>query len=143
MNDKIFIDTNILVYAHDRSSGKKYEISKTIVEKLWVGRNGVLSTQVLQEFFYIVTKKIISPLSISKAKEIVEKLLYWQIVVNDGQIILQTIDLCRKYKYSFWDSLIIQSAISAKANLLLTEDLQSGQIIEGVKILNPFEQSIA
>jgi len=143
MNDKIFIDTNILVYAHDRSSGKKYEISKTIVEKLWVGRNGVLSTQVLQEFFYIVTKKIISPLSISKAKEIVEKLLYWQIVVNDGQIILQAIDLCKKYKYSFWDSLIIQSAISAKANLLLTEDLQSGQIIEGVKILNPFEQSIA
>jgi len=57
MNDKIFIDTNILVYAHDRSSGKKYEISKTIVEKLWVGRNGVLSTQVLQEFFLYCYQK--------------------------------------------------------------------------------------
>lgn len=142
MSGRTFVDTNIVVYAHDRSSKEKHEISKAILERLWKERNGVLSTQVLQEFFYTVTRKVTSPLSISKAREIIEKLLYWQVVVNDGQIILQAIDLHKKYKYSFWDSLIIQSAISVKANLLLTEDLQNNQIIESVKILNPFEQDI-
>jgi len=142
MSGRIFVDTNIIVYAHDRSSEEKHEISKAILERLWKERNGVLSTQVLQEFFYIVTQKITPPLSIPKAKEIIKELLYWQVIVNDGQTILQAIDLHKKYKYSFWDSLIIQSAIWAKAKMLLTEDLQSGQIIEGVKIVNPFEQNI-
>ncbi len=139
MSAKTFLDTNIVVYAHDRSSGKKHKIAKEIVKKLWQKRMGVLSTQVLQEFFYIITMKIEDPLELSKAKVAIEKLLQWQVVVNDGQHILQAIEIHNKYRYSFWDSLIIQAAISGHAEILLTEDLQSGQVIDSVKIINPFE----
>lgn len=139
MNVKTFVDTNIVVYAHDRSSGKKHKISKEILRKLWQKRIGILSTQVLQEFFYIATKKISDPINLSKARESIKHLLAWKLVVNDGPSILQAIDLYKKYKYSFWDSLIIQAAITGKAEILLSEDLRSGQIIESVKIINPFE----
>lgn len=139
MNVKTFVDTNIVVYAHDRSSRRKHKISKDILKELWQKRIGILSTQVLQEFFYISTKKISDPLSLSKAKESIKHFLAWQIVVNDSFNILQAIELYKKYKYSFWDSLIIQAAISGKAEMLLSEDLQSGQIIDSVKIINPFE----
>jgi len=139
MNGKTFLDTNIVVYAHDRTSGEKYKIAKEIFEKLWKERRGILSTQVLQEFFYIATIKIRDPLSLLKAKEVVEKLLHWQVVVNDGRNILQAIEIHKKYKYSFWDSLIVQAAISGEAEVLLTEDLQNGQVIDSVKIVNPFE----
>lgn len=139
MNVKTFVDTNIVVYGHDRSSGEKYKISRDILRELWKKRNGILSTQVLQEFFYIATKKISDPLSLSKAEESIKHLLAWKIVVNDGLNILQAIEIYKKYKYSFWDSLIIQSAISGKAEILLSEDLRSGHIIDSVKIINPFE----
>lgn len=139
MNVKTFVDTNIVVYAHDRSSGKKHKISKEILRELWQKRIGILSTQVLQEFFYIVTKKISDPINLSKARESIRHLLYWQIVVNDGPSILQAIDIYKKFEYSFWDSLIIQAAISGKAEILLSEDLQSGQVIDSLKIINPFE----
>jgi len=139
MNGKTFLDTNIVVYAHDRTSGEKYKIAKEIFEKLWKERRGILSTQVLQEFFYIATIKIRDPLSLLKAREVVEKLLHWQVVVNDGRNILQAIEIHKKYKYSFWDSLIIQAAISGEAEVLLTENLQNGQVIDSVKIVNPFE----
>ena len=139
MNVKTFVDTNIVVYAHDRSSGGKYKISRDILRELWKKRNGILSTQVLQEFFHISTKKISDRISLSKVEESIKHLLAWKIVVNDGSNILQAIDIYKKYKYSFWDSLIIQAAISGKAEILLSENLQSGQIIESVKIINPFE----
>jgi len=139
MNVKTFVDTNIVVYAHDRSAGRKHKISKEILRELWQKRIGILSTQVLQEFFYITTKKISDPISLSKARESIKHLLAWKLVVNDGPDILQAIDLYKEYKYSFWDSLIIQAAISGKAEILLSEDLQSGQVIDSLKIINPFE----
>jgi predicted nucleic acid-binding protein len=138
MPGKTFLDTNILVYAHDQGSGEKQKIAKEIVKKLWVERTGVLSTQVLQEFFYIVTKKLKDPLNWAKAKEVVERLLNWQVMVNDGGSILGAIEIQKKYKYSFWDSLILQAAISAKTEILLSEDLQEGQQINSLKIINPF-----
>jgi predicted nucleic acid-binding protein len=140
MRDKVFLDTNIIVYAHDRSSGEKHAVAKEILDSLWESRQGVISVQVLQEFFVCVAKKITTPLPIKKAKTILEYLSTWEVVVNDKYITLKAIDLQEKYRFSFWDSLIVQAAIQSQARILFSEDLPDGQIIMGSKILNPFNR---
>lgn len=141
--DKVFLDTNIIIYAYDLSAGRKHEVAKTILMDLWDSRNGLLSTQVVQEFFVSATKKISKPLNIKLAKEIVSDLLKWDIIVNDGKSILEAIGIHSRYNYSFWDSMIIQAAISGGVKILLSEDLNDGQAISGVKIRNPFATSSA
>ena len=138
IEDKIFLDTNVLVYAHDISAGAKHKIAKKIVIDLWDSGSGLLSPQVLQEFFVSVTKKIPKPIETKLAKEIVSALLKWEVIVNDGEDILSSIEIHSRYHYSFWDSLIIEAAIRGGATLLLSEDFSDGQVIEGVKIKNPF-----
>jgi len=135
---RVFVDTNVLVYAHDLSAGPKHHRAKEIVLELWNERSGVLSTQVLQEFYVVVTKKIPRPLDPRRAREIVESLLYWDVVVNDGEAVLEAIDLSDRYKLSFWDALVVQAAVRAGAEVVLSEDLNPGQIIEGVRVENPF-----
>lgn len=137
-DNKVFLDTNILVYAYDVSAKEKHESARDIVLELWDSGLGVLSTQVLQEFFVLATKKIPEPLDSKHAKEIVNDLLAWDVVVNDGQSILDAIDIHSRHKYSFWDSMIVGVAIKGGADILLSEDLSSGQVINGVKIKNPF-----
>jgi len=136
--NKLFLDTNIIIYAYDLSAGKKYEIAKNIIIDLWNSGLGCLSTQVLQEFFVIVTGKIKNPLDFDSAKLFVKDFLKWNVIINDGQCIIEGIELHKKYKYSFWDSMIIQAAIKSRAKILLSEDLQSGHVVEGVEIINPF-----
>ncbi len=136
--NKIFVDTNILVYAYDISSGSKHEIARNIVTDLWNSRAGALSIQVLQEFFVIVTKKIPIPLDIKTAGDIIQDFLLWEIIDNDGELMMAAIDIQAKHRYSFWDSLIIAAALKIGASVLLTEDLKSGQIIEDIIIKNPF-----
>ena len=136
--DNVFLDTNILVYAYDVSSGRKHDIAKNIVADLWNLRTGVLSIQVLQEFFINVTKKIPKPLDIKTARDIIRDFLLWEVADNDGELMLAAIDVQMKYHFSFWDSLIIAAAIKSGASMLLTEDLNNGQIIDGVLIKNPF-----
>jgi len=136
--DRTFVDTNILVYAHDSSAGRKHERANRIILDLWETRLGILSIQVLQEFFVITTGKISRPLSPDEAEEIIVHLLKWEIIVNDGRAILSAIGLQRRYKYPFWDSLIIQAAITGQASVLLSENFQSGQRIERVRVVNPF-----
>ncbi|MCL5292713.1 MAG: PIN domain-containing protein [Actinobacteria bacterium] len=135
---KTFLDTNIIIYAYDSSAGEKHETAKDILVDLWNSDQGLLSTQVLQEFFVSVTKKIKRPLDIKIAKEIVDDLLKWDVVVNDGKAILGAIDIQLRYRYSFWDSMIIQAAQTGGALLLLSEDLSDNQTIDGVEIKNPF-----
>ena len=135
---KTFLDTNIVICAYDGSAGKKHEMAQMIVMNLWNSGQGVLSTQVLQEFYVSVTKKIPKPLNIKLAKDIVRDFLKWDVIVNDGEAILGAIDIQTKYNYSFWDSMIIHAAISSGAALLLSEDLSHGQSIGGVTIKNPF-----
>lgn len=136
--DKVFLDTNILVYAYDISSGSKYDIARNIVADLWNLRTCALSIQVLQEFFTTVTKKIPKPLDIKTTRDIVRDFLLWEVVDNDGELMLAAMDIQMKYQYAFWDSLIIAAAIKSGASTLLTEDLNNGQIIEGIMIKNPF-----
>ena len=138
---KTFLDTNIVIYAYDGSAGKKHEMAQMIVMNLWNSGQGILSTQVLQEFYVSVTKKIPKPLNVKFAKDIVSDFLKWEIIVNDGEAILGAIDIQLKYNYSFWDSMIIHAAISSGAELLLSEDLSHGQSIGGVTIKNPFRSN--
>ena len=140
--DKCFLDTNILVYAFDISAGQKHEVAKRIVIDLWDTKDGILSTQVLQEFFVSVTKKIPKPMDAGLAREIVSDFLKWHIVVNDENSLLEAIDIHIRYNYSFWDSLLIQAAIRSGAVLLLTEDLTDSQEIKGISIKNPFKHLV-
>ena len=136
--DKTFIDTNIIIYAYDATAGKKHETARTIITDLWDSGLGVISTQVLQEFFVIVVQKIPKPLDQQQAKEIVRDFLKWHLVVNTGDSIIDAIDICIRFGYSFWDSMTLEAAIKGGATVLISEDLQDGQEISGVTIKNPF-----
>jgi len=138
MKDKTFLDTNIIVYAHDRSSGDKHAVAREIMDYLWEHRKGVISVQVLQEFYVCVTTKILNPLSLKNAKLVLEYLSTWDVVANDKYLTLKAIDIQERYRFSFWDSLIIQAAIQGQTRLLFSEDLPDGQAVMDMKILNPF-----
>lgn len=135
---KIFVDTNILIYAYDSTAEQKHKKANRIVSDLWDSGLGVLSTQVLQEFFVNVTAKTPKPLDVRTARGIVNDLLTWDMMVVDGPSILKGVDIHMKYKYAFWDALIIEAAVRGGSQVLLSEDLSDGQIIEGVTIRNPF-----
>ena len=138
MTDKVFVDTNILVYAHDLDAGNKHDQAAEIVSQLWEFRNGVLSTQVLQEFYVTLTRKVSSTLSKLEARKLVQKYSHWHLVLNDLSIILQASEIEESNNISFWDALIVSAAYSQNVPTILTEDLNHGQIIEGIFIRNPF-----
>lgn len=141
MSGKIFVDTNIMVYAYDLDAGSKRDVSSKIIKDLWLNQNGVISTQVLQEFYVNVTQKISDPLSGADVRTIITDYLQWQIQLNGPETIFSASEIQERYKLSFWDALIIASAIQAGAVKILTEDLNHGQIIEGVLIENPLLSS--
>jgi predicted nucleic acid-binding protein len=136
--DKIFVDTNILIYAYDVSAGAKHATAVQILTELWDSGRGVLSTQVLQEFFVSITRKIPKPIKDHLATNIVSDLLRWELIVNDGDSILEASRLVSRYRFSFWDCLIIQAALKSGCDILLSEDLSDGQVIESTRIHNPF-----
>ena len=137
-DDKTFIDTNIIIYAYDVTAGEKQKTAGNILADFWNSGLGVISTQVLQEFFVNVVQKTPKPIDKQQAKEIVRDLLKWHVVVNSGDSIIDAINICIKYGYSFWDSMIIEAAIKGSASVLISEDLQDRQVIDGVTIKNPF-----
>ncbi len=138
MKDKIFVDTNILVYANDGSDKPKQECCKQIILDGIQNENMVLSTQVLSEFFVTVTKKIKEPLPVEIAKREIILLKAAEIVDVDYHSILKAIQVSVKNKLSYWDSLIIASAVKAGCGEIITEDMNHGQMIEGLVIRNPF-----
>jgi len=138
MSGKIFVDTNILIYAHDLDSGQKNKISADIIRDLWENRIGIISTQVLQEFYVNVTRKIENPLTKSQARGIIESYLAWPVELNDAGTVLSASEIEERYMLSFWDAMIVASARNAKTEKILTEDLNHGQVIEGILIENPF-----
>lgn len=137
MSDKYFVDTNILMYAHDASAGAKHERAKALVEELWRDRTGVVSTQVLQELAVNLRKKARKPLDAKATREVVTDYLTWQVVVNSGESILEALDLEQTYRISFWDALVIHAAQSAGATILYSEDLSDGQLYRGMRVVNP------
>jgi len=139
--DRIFVDTNILVYGHDVDAGQKHQIAQDLLFDLWNDRTGVLSIQVLQEFYVTVTRKLIHSLTAKEARNIIRNYLNWQIVMNDSSSVLNASRIEENSKVSFWDALIVAAASKANVSKILTEDLKSGQVIEGILIENPFQYS--
>ena len=137
MSARYFVDTNILMYAHDASAGGKHERAKAIVEELWRDRTGALSTQVLQELAVNLRQKTGRPVDLKGTREIVADYLVWQLVVNGAESILEAIDLQGRYQLSFWDALIIQAAQTSGAGVLYSEDLSAGQEFGSVRVVNP------
>ena len=136
--DRIFVDTNVLIYAHDVDAGQKHQIAQGLLAELWNKRTGVLSVQVLQEFYVTVTRKLIRPLSAKDTRNIIRNYLTWHIEINDSLSVLNASRIEENYKVSFWDALIVAAASKAKVSKIQTEDLKSGQVIEGILIENPF-----
>jgi predicted nucleic acid-binding protein len=137
MSDRYFVDTNILMYAHDASAGSKHERAKALVEELWRDRTGVVSTQVLQELSVNLRKKVRRPLDGKATRDIVADYLTWQVIVNSGESILEAIDLESRYQISFWDALVVQAAQASGAETLYSEDLSDGQTYGSVRAINP------
>jgi predicted nucleic acid-binding protein len=137
MSDKIFVDTNILVYAHDLSAGDRHAKVSSVIEGLWEAETGVLSTQVLQEFYVTVTRKIKNPLKPAEAREIIRNYLAWPMQINDLETTIRASEIEEKNNLSFWDALIVAAALRLQAKKIITEDLNHGQIIEGILIENP------
>ena len=137
MSGKTFIDTNVLIYAHDVDAQGKHLTAKETLAELWANRAGVLSTQVLHEFYVNVTRKIPKPLSKQHARVIVENYSIWCVETTPAEI-STAFRLEDEARISFWDALICAAALKAGAERILSEDLNAGQKISGVRIENPF-----
>lgn len=136
MNDLSFIDTNVLVYTDDADAPDKQERALALIAGLRAGGRGVLSTQVLQEYFVAATRKLQVPVETAKRKT--ELFGHFDVVQITPADILSAIDLHRLHALSFWDALIVHAARSAKCRVLYTEDLAHDAVIDGVRIKNPF-----
>ncbi|MBX7116221.1 MAG: PIN domain-containing protein [Myxococcaceae bacterium] len=132
----MFVDTNVLVYAEDEDAGVKRERARKRLTDLIRRGDAVLSTQVLQEFFAIAVRKL--GLQSEEARARIELLARLEVVVIRPPLIMAAIDLHRLRKLSFWDALIVKTAAEAGCTRLLSEDLSHGQVLEGVRIENPF-----
>ncbi len=143
MNDKCFVDTKILVYAHDRSAGEKHDRARMLVEQLWSSGLGVLSTQVLQELCINLRRKISRPLPLFEVRQLVVDYSSWEIVTNTAESVVAALEIETRYKLSFWDALIVQAAESAGASVLYSEGFSPGQRYRTVQVVNPLVGSRA
>lgn len=139
-NEKQFVDTNILIYAHDLSAGRKHQKAKRLVADLWDSARGCLSIQVLQEFYVTITKKVSRPVSDDAAMGIISDLSKWTMHAPDAEDVIEAIRLHRLHLLSFWDALILCSSEKLGCSILWTEDLNHGQMFGRVQALNPFQE---
>lgn len=137
MSAKRFVDTNILIYAHDRDAGPKHDRAATILRELWDSGQGVLSIQVLQEFYVNITHKIPSPLPAATARGLLQSYRAWQIEVPTAATVLQASEIQERNRLSFWDAMIVATAVQGGVDTLLTEDLNHSPLIEGIRVENP------
>ncbi|HTR91439.1 MAG TPA: PIN domain-containing protein [Trebonia sp.] len=133
-----FVDTNILVYAHDTSAGGKHERARALIEQLWAARDGCVSVQIMQEFFVTVTRKISKPLDVAVAKEIIADLSRWYVHVPAADDVLGAIGLHQRTGISFWDAMMVRSAVEIGCGVIYSEDLNHDQLYDGARVENPF-----
>jgi predicted nucleic acid-binding protein len=137
MNGRTFVDTNVLIYAHDVDAKSKHEIAKNVLRDLWSERTGVLSMQVLQEFYVNVTRKIASPLPKDAARLVVDSYSIWCIETKPAEI-SAAFRIEDESRIGFWDALIVASAAKAGTVRILSEDMNNQQMIAGIRVENPF-----
>jgi predicted nucleic acid-binding protein len=140
MSDRTFIDTNVLIYAHDADARAKHEIAKSILRELWNERAGVLSLQVLQEFYVNVTRKIARTIPRESARLVVSAYTIWCTDMTPAEI-SNAFRIEDESRIGFWDALIVAAAVKSGAARILSEDLNAGQIISGVRVENPFTEA--
>ena len=141
MSGKCFVDTDILVYVHDLSAGAKCSRAQELTSELWDSGKGVVSTQVLQELYIALRRRLRTPVSIANAAEILRDYFQWEVVINNRDSIIRAAEFEARFKISFWDGLILQAAERAGADLMYSEDLSHGRIYGSVRVLNPFMDS--
>jgi predicted nucleic acid-binding protein len=143
MAEKYFVDTNILIYAHDRSQNTdpaariKHERARQLIESLWTSGQGVLSTQVLQELCVNLRRKVARPLPVDEIRQLIHDYMTWEIVVNTPEAVIQALEIEVRYQTSFWDALILQAAEQSGAAVLYSEDLAAKQSYGPVRVVNP------
>lgn len=137
MSGKTFIDTNILIYAHDADRNVKHRIARDVVDELWVEDSGVVSMQVLQEFYVNAVRKMRIPLSKAQARAVIDAYAVWCVEMTPAEIDT-AFRIEDQARIGFWDALIIAAAQKSGADRLLSEDLNAGQTIVGIRIENPF-----
>jgi predicted nucleic acid-binding protein len=136
MSDRSFFDTNILIYADDKATPAKQRRALELVAEHRRARTGVVSLQVLQEYFVTVTQKLHVDPRIARRK--VELLAEFDVAAPDVADILAAIDLHRLHRFSFWDALLLRAAKEAGCSVLFSEDMQDTREIDGLQIVNPF-----
>lgn len=142
MSDELtFVDTNVLVYAYDRDAGDKHRVAQELLSALWADRLGTLSIQVLQEFWWTVTRKLPKPLGVRMAREVMATYRAWPVFRPSVDDVLAATEIEERHQLAFWDALIVLSAERSGATILLSEDLSHGERIGGVTVSNPFRAS--
>lgn len=135
---RVFVDTNVLLYALDTTAGAKRARAAALMGSIWDLGNGCVSVQILQEFYVNATRKLRHPTSHEMARRVVSALSRWQVHSPTADDVLSAIDLQRAARLSFWDAMVMTSAGRLGCAVLYSEDLNPGQIIGGVQVVNPF-----
>lgn len=135
-----FVDTNILVYAYDTGAGVRHERALELVASLGRSRSGVLSVQVLQEFYVTVTRKAAAPFTPSEARARLRTLSRWAAHSPLPSDVVAATEIAEAAQISFWDAMIIRSAARMECDTLWSEDLNAGQVIAGIRVRNPFAE---
>ena len=138
MTDRVFVDTNVLLYARDPSEGHKHVTARKLVEQLWNDGNGRTSVQVLNEFVDAATRRLSRPLTANEAWDDVASLFAWRPQAIDEGLLRAARAIEQRFKLSWWDSLIVAAAHAQQCGVLLTEDLQHGMTMSGVRVQSPF-----
>lgn len=133
-----FFDTNVLVYGSDPSAGEKHNLARVLVLDTWADKKVHISIQVLQEFFYTVTRKIRTPLEPSQARKVIGSFSVWRTHSPKQEDVMAAIDLHQELKISFWDAMILQSAIALGCDTIYSEDFDPNRTYRGIKVINPF-----
>lgn len=143
MTERVFLDTNILVYLFDRDAPAKQRAVREFLQHLPTAEDVVISTQVLQEFYVTVTRKLTVPVKPETAAQAVNDLSTWPVVQVDPSLILSAIARSQSEHLSFWDALIVEAALAGEAHRLYSEDLQDGRTLDGLRVVNPFRHGFA
>lgn len=134
----VFVDANVLVYARDASQPAKQQTAADWIDHLWRTGDGRLSTQVLSEFYVTVTRKLDPGMAVADARADVRDLLAWRPVPITGELVADAWLVQDRFQFAYWDALIVAAAREAGCDRLLTEDLQEGQDLDGLSVVDPF-----
>ncbi len=138
MSGDVFVDTNVLIYARDASRPDKQQRAFAWVTKLFADERGRVSGQVLHEYYQNVTRKLKPAMPVADARADVRALLTWRPVPMDASVLQRAWEVEDRYQLSWWDALIVAAAQASGSPWLLTDDLQAGQNLGGVVVVNPF-----